>query len=241
MKKIFLALSLSVTLLSCNNKNGSITDRFKTTQLLTHKVFDVQNAETELLNPIAIAISGNTMTTRNSMTPDVFTTIDIATGRIIKHWGTRGQGPNEFLGRTDINSNYLEAGINIWDVSLSKLYFFSTSDLESGLINFQNIPVNIKDDILSRYDSVIQLDTFIFFASGGNSDKLFTLFDTKNNMVKEIGDYPPEDRTEIDKSLPPILRKTAYNGSLKYNSSFKKLVYVSIASEMFEIYNFESV
>ena len=239
MKKLFVIIFLSVTLGACNNKNFSIADKFKTIQPLTHKVFEVQNGANELLNPIAIAISGNTLTTQNSMTPDVFTTIDIATGRIIKHWGTKGQGPNEFSGRIDMNNNYLETGLNIWCVSLSKLYFFPNSDLESGLIHFQNIPVNINDDRLDIYNSVIQLDTFVFFASGGNNDKLFTLLDTKNNMIKEVGDYPPEDKTEVDKNLPPILRKMAYNGRLKYNHSLKKLVYISIASEMFEIYNFD--
>jgi len=237
MKKIFVILSLSVILLACNNKkNGSIVDSFKTKQMLAHKVFEVQNGANELLNPYAIAISGNTMTTHNLMTPDVFTTIDIATGRIIKHWGTRGQGPNEFSGRVDMNSNYSETGLNVWNITLSKLYFFSTSDLESGLINFQNIPVKIEDDIMDRYNSVIQLDTFLFFASGGNHDKLFALFDTKNSTVKEIGDFPPED--DENKDLLSIYRKMAYNGRLKYNNSLKKLVYVSIASEMFEIYNF---
>ena len=238
MRKIFAILLLSV-LLSCNNKNGSIADRFKTIQPLTHKVFEVQNGENELMDPYNLAVVGNTVTLLNSRAPKIFTTIDISTGRVIKQWGDKGQGPNEFLGRIDMKSNYSETGLNIWDSGSSKLYFFLNSDLESGLINFQNISVNINDDRLNRYDSVIQLDTFVFFASGGNNDKQFTLFDTKRNMVKEIGDYPPEDKTDIDKSFPPIFRKQAYNGRLRYNSSIKKLVYISIASEMFEIYNFD--
>jgi hypothetical protein len=82
------------------------------------------------------------------------------------------------------------------------------------------------------------LDTSIFFASGGNHDKLFTIVNTKNSTFEEFGDFPSEDTNEIT-DLPPMFKKMAYNGKLKYNSVLKKLVYVSIASEMFEIYNFD--
>ncbi|MDR2909861.1 MAG: TolB-like 6-bladed beta-propeller domain-containing protein [Bacteroidales bacterium] len=238
MRKIFVTSLLFIFWACNNNKNISIVDSFTTKQALTHKVFEVQNGANELLNPYSIAVSGNTMTTHNFRTPNIFTTIDIATGRIIKHWGTMGQGPNEFLGRIDMYNNYLGTGLNIWDDYTRKLYFFSNSNLEHDSIYFQNIAINIKDDELNIYDSVIQLDTFVFFASGGNNDKLFTLFDTKNNETKGLGDFPPEDKTEI-KDLPPLFKKMAYNGRVRYNSSLKKLVYVSIASEMFEIYNFD--
>ncbi|MDR2909949.1 MAG: TolB-like 6-bladed beta-propeller domain-containing protein [Bacteroidales bacterium] len=237
MRKIFATFLLLVLFSCSNNKNISIVDSFKTTQSLTHKVFEVQNGANELLNPYSMAVSGNTLTTWSTNMPNVFTTIDIATGKIIKHWGTRGQGPDEFQGRIDMN-NHAEKGLNVWDVNKRKFYFFSNSNLESDSTFFQNVPLNMAEGMLDRYNSVIQLDTFVFFASGGNNEKLFTLIDTKNNTVKDVGDFPPEDTNEI-KDLPPFFRKMAYNGRLKYNSTLRKLVYVSIASEMFEIYNFD--
>ena len=236
MRKVFVILLLPV-IWACNSKkNDSIVDSFKTIQSLTHKVFEVQNGS-ELMDPYNLVVVGNTVNLLNGRAPKYFTTIDITTGRVIKQWGDRGQGPNEFLRIMDIYSNYLETGLNIWDNATSKLYFCSDSNLESDYVYFQNIPINIEEGML-RYNSVIQIDTFIFFAVGGNNDKLFTLFDTKRNGVKEIGDFPPEDKNEI-KDLPPIFRKTAYNGRIRYNGSLKKLVYVSITSEMFEIYNFD--
>jgi len=221
---------------ACNNKKyDSIVDSFKSKQLLSHKVFDVENSENELLNPSSIAISGNTMTTLNIRTPDVFTTIDIASGKIIKHWGTIGQGPNEFITAGDIFNNYLETGINIWDRGANKLYFSSNSDLESSSINFQEIHTGLNFGDRVRSYSAVQLDSSLFFALEGNNNKRFTLVD-KNNTRKEIGDFPPEDENI---HLSVFQRNLAYNGRIRYNNSQKKLVYVSIASEMFEVYNFD--
>ena len=238
MKKIFIILLLSVILGACNNKKStSIVESFKIKQLLTHKVFEVQNGANELMDPYNLVVVGNSVTLLNVRAPKIFTTVDISTGRVIKQWGTKGQGPNEFLAVRDIYNNYLELGLNIWDISKTKLYFCSDSNLESDSVYFQNIPVNVEDrNTMNFYDSVVQLDTFIFFAVGGNSDKLFTLFNTKNNEVKEIGDFPSED---TNSHISSVLRKFAYNGRIRYNSSLKKIVYVSIYSEMFEIYNFD--
>ena len=232
MRKIFVILLLPA-FWACNNKNASIVDSFKTTQTLTHKVFDVQNGASELKDPYNLAVVGNTVTLLNVRASKNFTTIDITTGRVIKQWGDKGQGPNEFIRVMDIYNT--GAGLNIWDNAKSKLYFCSDSDLESDSVYFKNIPINIEGNQY-RYNSVIQLDTFSFFAVGGDGNKLFTLFNTKNNEVKEIGNFPSED---TNSHISPVLRKLAYNGRIRYNSSLKKLVYVSIASEMFEIYNFD--
>ena len=216
-----------------NNKNDSTVDSFKTNQLLTHKVFDVQNGTNELMDPYNFAVAGNTVTLLNFRAPKNFTTIDASTGKVIKQWGERGQGPDEFLRVMDIYNTGTR--LNIWDNAKSKLYFCSESDLESDSVYFQNIPTGIEGNRY-RYNSVIQLDTVVFFAVGGDGNKLFTLFNTKNNEVKEIGDFPPED---ANNHISPVFRKSAYNGRIRYNSSLKKLVYISIASEMFEIYNFD--
>ena len=80
MRKIFVILLLPA-LLACNSKkNDSIVDSFKTKQLLTHKVFDVQNGANELMDPYSLAVVGNTLTLLNGRAPKNFTTIDITTG-----------------------------------------------------------------------------------------------------------------------------------------------------------------
>ena len=225
---------------ACNNKKyDSIVEYFKTNQQLTHIVFDLQDAENELLDPNSIAISGNTIITWNPGSPKIFTTINIATKRIIKHWGTKGQGPNEFSGLIDLYNNYSESGLNIWDVFFGKLYFVSHSDLESDSSYFQTVSTGLnKPESLDRRDispSVVQIDTSLFIVvAGGRSNKRLALFDLKSNEVKEIGDFPSED---MNTNLPVGLRNIAYNGRIRYNSSLKKLVSMTFSSEMFEIYN----
>jgi len=239
--RIILVTLLLFTLLSCNNKkNISIIDSFKTRQTLTHKVFDLQDAENSWLqNPYSLAVSCNTITAWNPRAPDVFTTIDITTKRIIKHWGTIGQGPNEFIGTIDIYNNYSESGLNVWNGPTGKLYFFSHSNLESDSTYFQIIPTSLnKPEGHNIYDfapSVIQIDSSMFFvAAGGRIDKRLALLDLKNNEVKEFGDFPSED---INSQASVGARNMAYEGRMRYNSSLKKLVYMSFNSEMFEIYN----
>ena len=243
MKKLFAIMLLLPVLLACNNKNyDSIVEYFKTNQQLTHKVFDLQDAAEELLDPHSIVVSGNTMTTWNLRSPYLFTTIDIASKRVIKHWGTRGQGPNEFYGSTvDMYVNYLESGLNIWDCLYGKLWFFPNSNLESDSTYFQQIPTgftNTKTSTPMTYSdfaiSSIQIDTSIFVILGGGNDKLFTLFNLKSNEEKEFGDFPPED---MNTQIPAGVRKRAYWGKVRYNSSLKKLVHMVVTSEMFTIYN----
>ena len=237
MRKIFIILLLSF-LCACNKKNASIIDSFKITQPITHKVFDLQNGSKDLLDPNSIAVSGNNITVWNLRAQSLFTTINIETKRVIKHWGTKGQGPNEFLGLIDMYNNYSESGLNIWDGFLGKLYFFPHNILESDSISFQTIPIgitNLSDEIRNYYSySVMQIDSSLFFIQGGNNNKRFTLIDRKSNEIKEIGDYPPED---INTQLPVVMRNIAYNGRIRYNSSLKKLVYMAFDSEMFEIYD----
>ena len=93
------------------------------------------------------------------------------------------------------------------------------------------IGLNIGDRVRSY--AAVQIDTFLFFAMEGNLNKRFTLVDAKNNIRKEIGDFPAKDENT---HLTVEYRNLAYNGRIRYNHSQKKLVYVSIASEMFEIY-----
>jgi len=237
MRKIFVILLLSV-FWACNKKNVSIIDSFNINQRLTHKVFDLQNASKELRDPHSIAISGNTITVWNPRASDLFTTVDIATKRVIKHWGTRGQGPNEFFGPVDMYNNYSETGLNIWNVSTGKLWFFSHNNLESDSTYFQTIPTDLDKPESQSYNfapSVIQIDTSIFFvAAGGRSNRRLALLDIKNNEVKEVGDFPPED---INTQMSVGVRNLAYDGRIRYNSSLKKLVFMVYNCEMFEIYN----
>ena len=221
MRKIFTALPLLV-LCSCNNnKEVSIVDSFKTTELLRHKVFDVQNGSEDLLNPFSIAVSGNTITACNPQAPYVFTTIDITTKRVIKHWGTIGQGPNEFFGPIDLYNNYSESGLNVLAGLLGKLSFFSHSNLESDSAYFQTILTDLKwgEDGYYETHSAMQIDSSMFFVTGGKN-KRFSVIDLKNNEIKEARDFPSEN---MNTQPPVVVRNKAYNGRIRYNSSLKNL------------------
>ena len=236
MKKIFILTSLFIFLACINKKNVSIVELFETSQLINHQVFDIHGVE-ELLNPVSISTFTNNLIIRNSKTPQLFTIIDIESKRIIKHCGNSGQGPGEFLGVMDFYNNYLETGINIWDARLLRLSFYPYSDLmRDSIISCQNIVIGINDNekFFDTTPTVMQIDSSLFFTLGGHTNKLFTLLDTKNNIRKEIGDYPPED---LNTQIHFMLKRLAYNGKIRYNKSLKKLVYISLASEMFEIYD----
>ena len=240
MRKILIIILPLLVLWACNNpKDVSIVDRFKTIQPIAHKVFNTQNGADELLNPNNLVIVGNTMTTNNLQSPKIFTSIDIVTGRVIKHWGDRGQGPDEFQGMVSIYNNYSETGLNIWDNLTLKLYYSSNSDLESDSVYFYEIPtgINKREGGIDLRDAAIQIDTFMFFVTGGNNNKRFSLVDLKNNEVKEIGDFPAENINNTSSNRDAIWRNMAYQGRIIYNRSLKKIVYVSRNSEMFEIYN----
>ena len=241
MKKIFIILSLSVLWACSNQKEVSIVDSFKTTQPLVHKVLEIENVANELLDPYSLAVSGNIINVYNPRSPKIFTTIDIAKKRVIKHWGTTGQGPNEFIGMVDMYNNYSETGLNIWHGWTQELYFFSQSNLESDSTYYQIIPTGLsKANTENPGESgftyaLIQLDTLLFFTTGGSYNTLFTLFDLKNNESKGVGAFPAKD--DINSQMPAWQRKIAYNGRIRYNSSLKKLIYMAWDCEMFEIYN----
>jgi len=241
MNKIFIILSLSVLWACSNQKEVSIVDSFKTTQPLVHKVLEIENVANELLDPYSLAVSGNIINVCNPRSPKIFATIDIAKKRVIKHWGTMGQGPNEFMGLIDMYNNYSETGLNIWHGWTQELYFFSQSNLESDSTYYQIIPTGLSKtnaEIPKKSEfayTLVQLDTLLFFTTGGSNNTLFTLFDLKNNESKGVGAFPAKD--DINSQMPAWQRKIAYNGRIRYNSSLKKLIYMAWDCEMFEIYN----
>ena len=238
MKKNLLLLILVLSVFGCKDQK-TITDLFDSQKELSHKPLNVQEKSGGLLSPEDIEIKDNLMITLNGRSEKYFSLIDNETNVLVKSWGSRGEGPGEIASLFDFYKNYNSTGINAWDPMQRKLNFYS---FENIVENDTLLPVDLFSDFESIrqtnltedfYTNMLQLSETLFMGQGNNVGKRFTLIDIKNQTRVSVGDYPAADKV---KGLRSIFRSQAYNGLIRYNQKQNRVVYMSIESEMLEIF-----
>jgi hypothetical protein len=222
---------------SCETEKQSSIEKFKIIQPLEHQLFVLGDKNEKLLHPAAIEIIDDLMFVIEPQSTDyLFYTIDIEENNLLKTFGQRGQGPGDFIGVMDCYKSEVQKGINTWDPILHRMYYF---DYDSLLHSPKPVPENIfkdakVDGIMKIFSTnILQLSDTLFLAlDGGN--KRFSLFNTKTGKIKNEGEYPASSQT--DAAVPNVLRNQAYRGMVRFNKSQQKMTYVSLNSEMWEIF-----
>jgi hypothetical protein len=225
-------------LFSCEIKKEitSVMNLFDSPTFLEHQIFDIQINSNELLNPAAIEVYDNLMIVLDIKSENLFSAIDLQEKKYIKSWGSKGQGPGEFIGVMDFYNNYDQTGINAWDPMLQRLNFFA---YDTVVLNFNPMPQNLFENTNAKnvlkmfYANILQLNKSLFLAIG-NETKRFSLLNISTNELISTGEYPPQ---EANTKTHGMLKNLAYNGLIRLNKDLMKVVYISRNSEMFEIFN----
>ena len=234
MKKLFIFSLL--LLVSCKEKQiDSVLDYFNTTQLLKHQVLSISNDYDYLLNPEGILVVNDLLVLYEYQTFKFFV-IDPVQKKVLKSWGAQGDGPGEIIGIMDFYNHYAGNGMNAWDTMLRRLYHCSYECLkDSAEAKFQDIIGNTANKRLfdKFFPNVFQMNDSLFLCLGGGGNKRFELIDTNNNQSYETGEYPlMEQETNVMQGI----RDMAYNGLIRFNPHDNKVAFLSLESEMFEIF-----
>ena len=234
VKNLFI-IFLSLLLVSCKEKQtDSILDYFSVTHLLKHQVLEISEESDYLLNPEAILIVENILVLYEYQ-QFKFLVIDPGQKKVLKSWGTSGNGPGEIVGIMDFYNHYTGRGINAWDAMLRRLYHCSYESLkDSTEVKFQEIIGNTSNKLFDKFfPNVLQMNDSMFLCLGGSSNKRFELINIRNNQTYETGEYPPmEQETNVMQGI----RDIAYNGLIRFNPKENKVAFLSLESEMFEIF-----
>ena len=223
---------------ACKNKTVySVVDLFNETKELKNHSLRIDGFSENILNPAQIEIINDRLFLLDVQASTPFSVIDLQKQKYLNSFGKKGEGPGEIIGVMDFYVNYNETGINCWDAMLRHLYF---CEKDSALLYNKTVGINLFDDLKNKksfnsfFPNVLQVDKSLFLAIGCSGEKRFSLLNTKNNKVLQTGEYPKQEMvTGIDSTI----KAHAYHGKIRYNREKKRVVYISLYSEMIEIFN----
>ncbi len=238
-----ILLLLLISLYACReNKIVSVVELFDGESIsLSHKKLSLKDDSAMLLSPGRIEIENEFMIVRARKTSKLLSLVDLNSNAVVKSWCNKGNGPGEYIGILNYYKNYNNTGINAWDGALQRMNFFSYESIFNdpdpfSIDLFADNKSMLKADnsIDGFYANMLQLSKTLFLGFGNNKGKRFTLFDLEKQTKMNVGDFPDSD---IHKDAEPFFRNQAYSGYFNYNSELDKVIYMSMESEMFEIFN----
>ncbi|MDR2679897.1 MAG: TolB-like 6-bladed beta-propeller domain-containing protein, partial [Tannerella sp.] len=226
---IFAAAAFVLLLFACKKQNEDI-NYFSDVQKITAYDSIYSDKNDEIAGIIALHKYQNILIAENDTraTDYFFSFYDIEKGAYLGSWGTRGQGPDDFL----------EAGgVAIID---SQLVFTNRMKREIIYVSIESV-LNRKENINVRRESYPHTAEFMpFHFSIVNNRKIalgifkkgrFGVLDTENNIIDCPSDYPFNYE-----EIPGIYRGIAFQGKIKSNIEQSKFVISTFCSDIFEIY-----
>lgn len=172
---------------------------------------------------------GGTLITEHMLDEYRFSFIDVNTGKLKHRWGRVGNAPNEFI---DFGS-----GFTIFDSKLiflckakKEINYVSLSDLlqKSDTVNVIKEPYPYLTDFRpTDFDFIANHKIAIGFFKDGR----FGVLDSTNCIVNTLGDYPFHYE-EVD----GIQRGRVFQSKIKSNANLSKFAVLTLASDIFEIY-----
>lgn len=148
-----------------------------------------------------------------------------------KDFGTKGQGPMEFL--HPFHFQHQENGILcVWDLfksSMTKLYInniYYNKKLQQQKILSINDERSTFSSLPTKYNTFISL--------GAYENEMFKLLDYNGNLLKSFFEYPYKNKTEKD--IPAKTRALTYQGQMMANPSLDKFCFACIYAPIINFY-----
>jgi hypothetical protein len=175
---------------SCKHKRYNYSNYRKLK--LSDKIIKLQSTvvnKFDLFFPSAFSVINNYLVLVDSKADKLVKIIDLRSNELLISFGSRGQGPDEFMGiRQIIPDPNDKCHFWIYDVSASKLKYFNISNILSGNFYPEEI-VNIshKDGYLAQ---LIILPDKSVLGVGFQWKGRISICDMSGNLVKSIGRIP---------------------------------------------------
>lgn len=147
-------------------------------------------------------------------------------------FGTRGQGPNEFIYPYTLQ-HLNDTSFAAFDLNAKKFCLFH---LENNTINVteQYSVINAKS-LLSFDFKKISNNSYLGF--GPYPQEMFIIIDTLGKVKRSFFEFPYKDKNE--KKIKNDLRAMAYQGLVNFNISNNKLLYAPTFGDIIHVYQID--
>lgn len=212
----------------------SLDDIFRKAEALVHH--NSMNPSEYLMGaPVKMLLVDSILITLDYASESFFHVFNIKRNEYLGNWGSKGQGPNEFLQPFSLTylspRNFLS--YDLFDNSIKKI---SIDALKKGEI--------IYDKALS-FNSISNLailpvkdNNYVSF--GMYSSNMFKFLNTEGNEVGSFMDFPVEKKMD-KKNIDNRNLAMAYQGTLAMNPSKDKFVYAVSSGTILGIYSINNI
>jgi hypothetical protein len=203
MKNFFIGCLSIFFLIGCTNEKMQ-----NEIMHLHHEVLDFPDML--IGSPGDIQKVGDCLIVLDYQLDSLFHRVDLAKNRYIGMFGTKGQGPDDFIH---------PSSLKILDDDRFTCYDLSTDCL--NLIELCQVDDKVGISRMFKYAKMLTFDVVpmsdrLFIVNGETDGAMFALID-KDGMVLSLSDeYPHKDESE--KNIPARFRAMAYQGTLRGNS-----------------------
>lgn len=230
MKNIYWSIICVIFLCgSCGQSDSEEIESFEVVKNIVDfdSIYSDKNSPSGIIT--AIDVFDHMIIAEHGDDEQFFSFIDIENGRLLRKWGNRGKGRNEYI--------RLGAGFSIND---SALVFLDEVKQE---VNY--VPI---EEVLDSVELQIKKDPYPYtrdfrpfhmimigrwkIAVGGFTDGRFGILDSLGQVVHCSFDYPFDMPDEID----GIYRGVVFQSQIKSSQKQSKFVLHVVYSDIFEIY-----
>ena len=233
MNKNILYILLFFCLFSCQDKPKSLKETFKKTEALVHHN-SMDPSDYLIGSSGKMLLVDSTLITLDHAGQYFFHVFNIERKEYLGNWGTRGQGPNDFLHPTSplclSSHDFLS-----YDMSNKSLKKISIDALKKGEV--------IYDKVLSfesfSHMSILPMKDNQYLGYGMYKSNMFKIINSQGNEVGSFLDFPVEetmDRKDIDN----LNLAMAYQGALVMHPNKDKFVYTALYGTVLGIYNIDN-
>lgn len=223
MKNIYILLV--VVLISCKNSKNSESNEhiyidYQRINLSGHIIGSAEGMH--LVDSFLIIL--------DSKTDSLFHIINLQNMRW-KEFGTKGQGPLEFLHPFHFHHAGKEI-VGVWDLFKSSMTNLYINNIYQNKALQQQKILSINDNRSTFASLPTKYNTFI--SQGAYEDGMFKLLDQKGNLIKYFFEYPYKNTEE--KNIPTKTRALTYQGQMMASPSLDKFCFACIYAPIISFY-----
>ncbi len=227
--KYTFSLLFCVLCTSCNHSDKIAIDTFDVVDNIVKydSIFSDKNEPMGVIT--GMEVYGNILITKHMLDEYQFSFIDTDNGNLRSRWGCVGDAPDEFI---DFGSGFT--------ISDSQLVFLCNAKKEINYASLYDIlqkndTINVKKESYPYTVDFRPVDLNILngnkIAIGSFKEGRFGVLDSTNSIINTFGDYP----FHYDE-VNGVFRGMAFQSKIKSNANLNKFVIVTLASDIFEIY-----
>lgn len=229
MKRSYLFIVLLIALCSSCNKSNTSIDSFDVVTIITD--YDsVYSDKGEPLGRITdLEIIDNVLIAKHSNDAYYFSFIDVNSRKMLRRWGSKGEGPNEYI-QLATGFAVAESRLVFLESAKKEINYVSIADILKGNdtpnITKETYPYTV--DFRPMHLGIVN-DKKIFL--GLFKEGRFGTIDSENAIIDCSFDYPFKND-----EVKGLHRGIVFQSNVRSNNKQNKMVISTIASDVFEIY-----